>query len=142
MAKDKNIPESASVCMARMNAGDQILRGLGIELVECRPGYGKAVMPLDSRQINGAGIAHGGAIFSLADITMAMAANAGGGLALTLNANISFFKAGEYGPFTAEAVEVSASSKIAAYEVSVTDARGELVAKLSGTAYKKHSQQL
>lgn len=142
MSNDSNIPESSRICMTRMNEGDQILHGLGIELVECRPGYGKAIMPLDTRQINGAGIAHGGAIFSLADITMAMAANAGGGLALTLNANISFFKAGEHGPFTAEAVEVSASSKIANYDVFITDAHGELVAKLSGTAYKTHSRSL
>lgn len=140
MTNEKDFTESARICMERMNRDDQILRGLGIELLECRPGYSKTRMPLDTRQVNGAGIAHGGAIFSLADIAMGLAANGGGGLSLTLSAGINFFKAGKHGPFTAEAVEINASSKIANYEVSVTDAQGDLVAKLTGIAYKKHTK--
>lgn len=133
---------TATRCLERMREDDKLVSAFGIELMECRPGYGKAVMPLDTRQVNGVGIAHGGAIFALADIAMALAANSDGTLALTLNANISFLKAGTRAPFTAEAREVSASSKVAHYEVTVTDAAGEAVARLSGIAYKKPSASL
>lgn len=138
MQGKNNLTENARICMERMNAGDQLLRLLGIKLVECRPGYGKAVMPLDERQLNAAGLPHGGALFSLADIALAMAANCDGGLAVTLSANISFFKSSQAGPFTAEAREVSSSSKVSNYEVLITDATGEAVCNFTGIAYKKH----
>lgn len=128
---------AAAHCLERMREDDKLVSAFGIELLECRPGYGKAVMPLDTRQLNGAGIAHGGALFALADIAMALAANSDGALALTLNASISFLKAGSVAPFTAEAREVSASSRVAHYEVLVTDGNGEAVARLHGIAYKK-----
>lgn len=142
MPQNEQLSASARACMERINAGDQLLKHLGVELVECRPGYGKAVMPLDSRQLNAAGMAHGGAIFSLADIVMALAANNGGQLAVTLSANIAFLKASPHGPYTAEAREIGASSKVSNYEVCVTDAEGQLVAKMQAIAYKKHAQTL
>lgn len=134
---DKKIPDSADACLELLRSGDKLAQNLGIELLECRKGYGKAVMPMDSRHLNAAGILHGGAIFTLADVALALVANSDGVLGLTLGANISFFKAGKHAPFTAIARETSASSKVAHYEVTVTDAAGEAIAKLNGMAYKK-----
>lgn len=113
MSNNDAIAEAARACMEHIRTEDQMAVTLGIEPVECRPGYGKAVMPLETCQCNGAGIAHGGAIFTLADIALALAANADGRLALTLNASISFLNPGTKGPLTAEATEISASSLIA-----------------------------
>ncbi|MDL2306456.1 PaaI family thioesterase [Desulfovibrio sp. OttesenSCG-928-C06] len=120
--------------------GDQVVRALGIELVECRHGYGKAIMPLDGRQGNVLGIAHGGAIFTLADMAMGMAAYGSGYLCVTLNTNISFLKPGLKGPLVAEARQISESTKIGNIEVSVTDADGQLIAQASYMAYKKNPE--
>ena len=116
---------------------DQVLKALGIEPVECRPGYARTRMALDGRQANSVGIAHGGALFSLADLALALAANAHGRLALTLNLFISYLAPGVNGPFEAEAVEVSSSSKVANYEIKVRDADGMVVALCQGLVYKK-----
>lgn len=125
--------------MQKIKTEDRLAVTLGIEPVECRSGYGKAVMPLNGNQCNGAGIAHGGAIFSLADIAMALAANSHGYLALTLNSSISYINPGKHGPLTAEAVEVGVSSKVAHYEVNVTDASGVCVARMHAIAYRKNT---
>lgn len=126
-----------SACAERMINGDKLAKLLGIAILECRTGYSKAIMPHDKRLLNAAGILHGGAIFSLADIALAFAANSSEETALTISASISFFKAGQDGPFMAEAREISASSKLGHYEVTVYDVHNDLIAKLSGTAYKK-----
>jgi len=49
--------------------------------VQVAPGQAEVRMPLDQRHLNGAGIVHGGAIFSLADVAFAAASNAHGTLA-------------------------------------------------------------
>ena len=141
MQNSDAIAQTAKLCMEHISAHDQMAIMLGIEPVDCRPGYGKAIMPLDTRQCNGAGIAHGGAIFSLADIALALAANADGRLSLTLNASISFLNPGQNGPLTAEATEISASSKVAHYEIVVTDALGKPIAHCHGMAYRKHQSR-
>lgn len=137
MPEQQNLNAAPSACMEILRKGDMLVKALGIELLESRPGYGKAMMPLDGRQANSVGIAHGGALFTLADVAMALAANNDGKLALTLSGGISFFRPGEHGPLTAEAHEISGSSKVGHYEVAVTDARGELIANFRGIAYKK-----
>lgn len=116
---------------------DQVAKNLGIEPLEARPGYGKAMMPLDDRQCNSAGIAHGGAIFSLADLAIALASNSEGYLALTLNTSITYLKPGLVGPLTAEAVEIGRASRVFHYEITVRDGNNEIIAHCHGTAYKK-----
>ena len=47
---------------------DQILRLMDMKVEEASPGYAKVSMPLADKVKNGMGMAHGGTIFSLADI--------------------------------------------------------------------------
>ncbi|MBN2468316.1 MAG: hotdog fold thioesterase, partial [Deltaproteobacteria bacterium] len=82
-------------------------------------------------------IAHGGAIFTLADLAFAVAANSHGTVAVAVSVTISFLKAVTGGTVTAEAREVSLNPKLASYSVTVTDENGTVIALFQGMAYRK-----
>lgn len=116
---------------------DTFARHLGIELTEVRAGHARARMPLDARHVNALGIAHGGAIFALADLAFAGAANSHGNVAVAVNVSITYHAAGT-GPFlTAEAREIHRNFKLGSYEVRITDSQGQLVATFQGLVYRK-----
>jgi acyl-CoA thioesterase len=116
---------------------DQLARTLGIELTEVAPGRAVAVMTVDEPHYNSLRIAHGGAIFALADLAFAAACNTHGTVAVAINAHISFVKAVPQGLLTAEAEEVSLTPKLATCIVTVKDKDDETVAVFQGTAYRK-----
>jgi len=117
--------------------GDRFAARNGISLLEVRPGYAKARMLVEEHHFNGYRITHGGAIFTLADFAFAAASNSHGTVAVAVNANISFVKAGEVGVLLAEAREVSRGPKLSSYTIHVTNEAGELVAVFQGLAYSK-----
>jgi acyl-CoA thioesterase len=121
----------------RYMSQDRLASTLGMELVDVRPGRAEVRMPLDERHLNGAGIVHGGAIFSLADVAFAAASNAHGTLAVALDVTISFVKAATVGVLTARAEELSLGSRTGVYGIRVSDEHGELVALFQGTVYRK-----
>ncbi len=110
---------------------------LGIRLVEAAPGYAKTAMDLTDRLKNGAGVAHGGAVFSLADLALAVASNSHGRLCLAVSSSISYVKAGMGNTLYAEARELSLGGKIASYGITVTNDAGESIAAFQGTVYRK-----
>ncbi|MHC1710631.1 MAG: PaaI family thioesterase [Solidesulfovibrio sp.] len=116
---------------------DAFAKMLGIRLVAASPGYAKTAMDLTDDLKNGAGIAHGGAIFSLADLACAIAANSHGKLCLAVSASVSFVKAGTGKTLYAEAREVSLGGKMAAYVITVANDAGDTVAAFQGTVYRK-----
>lgn len=94
-------------------------------------------MRVVSELLNGAGLTHGSAVFTLADIAFAAASNSHGSLALALNVNISFLKATSEGAvLTAEAREENLTRKTGLYRLEVRDESGELVALAEGLAYR------
>jgi len=117
------------------NTHDTFARHLDIEVVEVKPGYAKAVMPLETPQKNGVGLAHGGAIFGLADIAFGGACCSSGEVALGVVSSINYLSAGKKGPLTAEAKELRRSRKLGHYEVLVFDGDGALMAVCRATAY-------
>lgn len=113
-------------------------QAFGIEVLELAEGYSKISMPLDGRQNNHRGVAHGGALFCMADIA--------GGLAspmiddtysVTLNSDISYLKPGINGPLTAIGRLVSSTYKVCVVEVEITDANGEKIVLAKITNYRK-----
>jgi acyl-CoA thioesterase len=110
---------------------------LGIEPLECKAGYSKVKMPLADNQVNGLGIAHGGALFTLADMAMVLTIIGGGNICVTLNSNVSYLNPAKAGPLMAEAFLTSESKKIAHIEVNIKDAEETLVCRCSFIAYKK-----
>ena len=121
----------------RFLSNDRFSAHVGIQLVEVSPGHAKATLEVSAKHLNGVGIAHGGAIFSLADFVFAAASNAYGTVAVAINASISFVKAVRGGVLTAEAREVSRNPKLATYAIEIHDAAGEIVASFQGMVYRK-----
>ncbi len=110
---------------------------VGIELVEIVPGSAKAKLEITEAHLNGLGIVQGGAIFTLADLALAAAANSHGTAAVLVNGNISYFKAVSHGILYAEAREESINNKLASYAIKIINGEGEAVALMQATVYRK-----
>ena len=123
---------------AYFNVHDQLARLLGIEVVEVAPGRARAQMRLEQKHYNGVNVAHGGAIFALADLAFAAASNTHGKVALAINANISYLKAVTSGVLTAEAEELSLTPKLGTYNIRIVNEEQETIAVFQGTVYRKN----
>ena len=60
-----------------------------------------------------------------------------GSVAVAVNVNITFMKAGQAGTLWAEARELSRNFKLGTYTVEVKDDAGDLVAVFQGMVYRK-----
>jgi acyl-CoA thioesterase len=116
---------------------DKFAQYAGIELLEVTSGGAKVKMEVKPFHINGVGLVHGGALFTLADFAFAAAANSHEEVAVAINASISYLKAVKSGTLYAEAEEISNSRKISVYSIRVTDEHNGLIAMFQGMAYKK-----
>ncbi len=116
---------------------DQYARHAGIELLEVTPGKARARMVIGPQHLNGLGLVHGGAIFTLADLVFAAACNSHGYPAVAINVNISYLKAAKAGVLTADGEEVSAEGRLGSCVVRVTDDTGALIAMFQGLSYRK-----
>ncbi len=117
---------------------DALATLLGMRILEMRPGYAKSVMKVRPELLNGLGITHGGAIFSLADFTLAAASNAHGPEALAINVNIHFLKATTLGDvLSATANEENLTNRTGLYRLVVCNNEGERVALAEGLVYRR-----
>jgi acyl-CoA thioesterase len=106
---------------------DHFARHAGIELLEVGSGTAKVRMPVQPYHVNGVGLVHGGALFTLADFAFAAAANSHEETAVAINASISYLKAVKSGTLYAEAEEISKSRKISVYSIKVTDNKNQRI---------------
>jgi acyl-CoA thioesterase len=116
---------------------DKYAQHAGLELLEVTSGASKVRMEVKPYHINGVGLVHGGALFTLADFAFAAAANSHEEPAVAINASISFLKGAKAGTLYAVAEELSNSRKISVYSIRITDEQGTLIATFQGMAYKK-----
>jgi acyl-CoA thioesterase len=119
---------------------DKFAEYVGIELLEVGKGSAKTRMEINENHLNSIGTVHGGALFTLADFTFAVAANSYGNVTVAINVNISFMKAAKSGVLFAEAREISKNPKISTYTIDITDNNDELIAIFQGMAYTKHEK--
>ncbi|MDE3091780.1 MAG: hotdog fold thioesterase, partial [Chloroflexota bacterium] len=104
---------------------DKFAESLGIELLDLREGYAKCAMTVRDDMVNAHRIAHGAAIFTIADFAFAAACNSYGQTAVALDVHINFLEAVKPGArLIAEAEEESLSNRIGLYHLTVKDARG------------------
>ena len=85
---------------------------------------------------NGLGTPHGAVIFALADITFAAACNATDAAYIGLQADIRYLNRPTGDELIARAELVSASGRLAHYQISVSDAGQNKVALLTASAYR------
>jgi len=119
---------------------DKFARECGIELLSVEEGKAIARMKVEPRHHNGVNIAHGGAIFTLADFAFAAASNSHGTVAVAINVSISYIKAHSTGYLYAHARELSKNSKLGCYTVEIKNENDELIAIFQGMVYRKNEQ--
>jgi acyl-CoA thioesterase len=120
---------------------DAFSRWLGVRLLEVAPGRCVVRMTVRPEMVNGFGVAHGGVTYALADSALAFASNTNGRITVSIENNIGYPVAVHAGDIlTAEAVEVSASNRVAFYTATVRNEAQVVVATFRGTVYRTSQQ--
>ncbi|WP_291858505.1 hydroxyphenylacetyl-CoA thioesterase PaaI [Bradyrhizobium sp.] len=111
----------ARACADAMWQEDDASKGLGMEIIDVRPGQATLTMTVAPQMVNGQRIAHGGFIFLLADSAFAFACNSRNERAVAAQCDITFIKPGKLGDrLVATAREISRSGRSGIYDVRVT----------------------
>lgn len=111
---------------------------VGTEVVSVGSGSAIARLEIKECHLNGGGVAHGGAIFTLADLAFAAAVNSHGRISVGASTNIVYVNPGLPGDvLTATATEINCGHKMASYDVRVTNQNDKLIAVFTGLAYRK-----
>ncbi len=92
---------------------DIFAKNAGIILLEVRKGYSKAKLEIKAEHLNAGARTQGGAIFTLADLALAAAANSHGTLAFSLSSTITFPAAPETLSLPKHANAISAEAQVA-----------------------------
>lgn len=117
--------------------GDPFGKFMGITPLKIEEGYSLMTMTVGENMSNFHGIAHGGAIFTLADAASAAANNSYGIKSAALNVNIIYLSAVEAGiRLLAEAREENQGDRIRLYHIRVTTEDERLVASFQGLVYR------
>lgn len=109
---------------------------LGMELVDIRKGWAAVRLPFDNKLTHPYGIAHGGAIFSLADSAVAMALIGmlgEGEMLTTAEMKINYLKPFDRGELRAEGRIIHRGSVLALGEAEIRNGDGVLAAKAMAT---------
>src|SRR4051794_37480609 len=111
---------------------DHASQGLGMEILDVKAGQATLAMTVKPHMVNGHGIAHGGFIFLLADLTFAVPCNSRNERTVTPQSNIAFIKPAKLGDrLVATAKEISRTGRSGIYDVRVT-VDGVAIAELRG----------
>ncbi|MCF8030100.1 MAG: PaaI family thioesterase [Desulfohalobiaceae bacterium] len=110
---------------------------IGCHVTRMEEGYAEAQTELEDYHKNGLGMAHGGVIYSLADLAFAAASNSRRETAVSINATISYMRPITSGLIRAEARETASNRKLATYIVTVYDQQDTACAVFQGTVFKK-----
>jgi len=113
----------------KVNTDDTFSRRIGVKLIELLPGFARATLPITDETTNIYQMAHGGAIFSVADQACEAAGNSYGEPAVALQQNIHFLAAGKSGDFLEATARVThRSNRIGLIEFEVKNREGLLMA--------------
>jgi len=119
---------------------DKFAQHLGIEILEISEGYAKTKMEVTNDLLNFFGSGHGAAIYSIADVAFSIACNAQPEieLAVALNVSINYIKKVSLAEtIFAEARLISSTGRISITDITITNEKGELIARFEGLAYQK-----
>ena len=111
----------ARACAQAMWNEDDASKGLGMEILEVKPGRATLAMTIRPHMVNGQRIAHGGFIFTLADSAFAFACNTHNERVVAAEGNITFIRPGKLGDrLVATGCEISRNGRSGIYDVTVT----------------------
>jgi len=127
-----NIKEIAE----RFKADEYAVGLTGIEIVDVKKHYAKTKLTVGTKHMNALGIMQGGALFTLADFTFAVALNAGQeDTIVAIECHISFLKPVTEGVLFAESKLVSKSRSLIAQDVTITNEQGNVIAVFHGRGF-------
>ncbi|MBQ9338309.1 MAG: PaaI family thioesterase [Lentisphaeria bacterium] len=118
-----------------INENDTFGKSNFMHLETVRTGYAEAVMSVTENSCNAVGTVQGGAIFTLADLAFAGAANSYGDKCVAMSAAVSFIRPGTGKILRAYAKEVSKGRRSCVIEVEVKNEDGKLVSKIQFTGF-------
>jgi acyl-CoA thioesterase len=122
----------------KVDREDTFSRCIGVKLIEVLPGLAHAALSITEETLNIYQMAHGAAIFSVADQACEAAGNSFGEPAVALQQNIHFLAAGQSGDLLkATAQVVHRSNRIGLIEFEVKNQEGRLVARGQQVIYFK-----
>ena len=117
---------------------DLFAEGTGVELLEVKEGYSKARLTITEKHLNAGHRTQGSAIFTLADLALAAAANSHGTLAFSLSSTITFLRSSGPGDtLYAEARERYTGRTTGYYQIDITNQRGDLIATFESSVFRK-----
>ena len=106
---------------------------LGMRIVDTGPEFAKIEMTLAERHLNGFGIAHGGAIFALADTAFAHACNSANIVTVAQQCQVNFLKPGKPGEtLIATAQGRTRSGRTGLFDVTIATHNGAVIAEFRG----------
>ena len=115
---------------------DEFSKWLDIHVDRIDIGHCSLSCTVRKEMLNGFSIAHGGIAYSIADTTLAFAANSNGYQSFSIETSISHLhKVQESDVLKAESKEIHRGKKTGVYHVNVSNQQNELVAIFKGTVY-------
>lgn len=105
----------------------------GIDIVAVDKGYAKCMMKIDDRHLNALDSVMGGAIYTLADFTFAVATNFNNTPTVTVVAQVSYLSAAKGKIIYAESRLIKDGRRNCFYEIVITDELGTNVASVNIT---------
>ena len=115
---------------------DKFAKSIGVQVIEALPERAVCKLEINENHLNGLNLVNGGVLFTIADLAMAVAANANGSSTVTLNSSIDFIKSVSSGTIVAVATPVKTGRTISRYRVEVRqEEKSELLAVLSATSF-------
>ena len=112
-------------------------QSLGMKILDAGPAYAVVEMRLEDQHMNGFSIAHGGAVFALADTAFAHACNSDNVVTVAQQCQINFLQPGRFGDvLTATAKGRTHSGRTGLYDVTITGNNGAVIAEFRGMSRK------
>ena len=109
----------------------------GIVIEEAGENRAVCTMEITENHMNAAGIVMGGAIYTLADFTFAVASNFNKPLTVTLSSNINFLKSPKGKILKSCASVVNETSRTLVMNIDIEDELGNKVAAVTCTGFRK-----
>jgi len=126
----------------KIKSGDTFARLIRMNLMDIQPGFARSSLPITEEMVNIYRMAHGGAIFSVADQACEAAGNSFGEPAVALQHNIHFLAAGKSGDILEATARVTnRSNRFGLIEFEVRNQEGLLLAIGQQLIYFKKAER-
>jgi acyl-CoA thioesterase len=128
--------KSPSEIVQLMMQNDAFSQWLGVQVLFVEEGKCSLKITVKSEMLNGFHIAHGGISYSLADSSLAFAANSHGQHCVSVETSISHLGKVSLGDeLTSVAKEIYRGKKTGVYEVDIFNQNQRLIAHFKGTVF-------